>query len=331
MNRILGTPTTSRVGVDADRRPIRRSLLGLASTLAILSIANVANATTPNGGFSNTGVLMAFGGANSVSPSQFPTSLQYETNSVAGSSLQVLTDLPGASAGYSESIVIEPTGGGLAELQTASPVLCITANGTSSNAVTLEPCSASNANQQWLVEGGQITLGNSNNCLGILNGNNDGLGDAVVEVAACDGSQAQEFWTAGYTIGIQSSTLTNGTEPECVDVMYNEEYVGAEVDDSVCNATDAQWWVLTKGGAIELANTVGTSNPLCIAAGGLSQTLMLENCAKVSLAEAWVLSNQSNNRVYVPRTCHGFVCIGAISRSRSNRTSLRRPARSAGR
>src|SRR5262249_22320943 len=125
-------------------------------------------------------------------------------------------------------------------------------------------------NQQWVMTGGQIVSVNrsdgQDHCLDVRNGVHS-VGTPL-GVAPCNGTAGQAFWAAGLTMEIASTfSVTPGsprvTQSECLDVLNDSESAGASLDDSVCNGTNAQWFVLDSSGHIALAN----SPSLCLARG----------------------------------------------------------------
>jgi hypothetical protein len=154
-------------------------------------------------------------------------------------------------------------------------------------------------NQQWLVQGGQVVSANTSNgtnnfCLDVHYGNTSP--GALVDLAPCNGTPAQSFWPAGYTMGIASTLVdsTNYAHPECLDVLWNNEATGASLDDSDCNGSAAQWFVLNTKNQITLAN-----NPnLCVTLTGNvvngTPAVALEPCA-AGMNQQWYLGNKSVN------------------------------------
>jgi hypothetical protein len=274
---VLCAPSVLACGVDPGTGDVGAASNALTTSNAMLKVG-LAD--------SFTGSLMPFGGLNGT------------CLSVTGSGLEVA-----ACRSTSANQITLVQAGTYVYLKTASGLCVDIFDGNeSTGAIDVTTCNGS-INQKWLVSGGQIQSANTsentshanNYCLDILDGNTT-LG-AVVDLAPCNQTAAQEFWTAGYTIGIESTLFdsNNYEHPECLDVLGNNENSGATLDDSDCNGTNAQWFVLNQSHQITLAS----DQNLCVAAVGAqvngTTVVELESCDLSVLGQQWHMLNKSVN------------------------------------
>ena len=206
---------------------------------------------------------------------------------VVGNQLQIA-----ACGGAGQSFVING-----ATIQTnASPPLClgIQNQDLAAGVATVAACDGSSS-QQWSFNGSQIVSMDINDgkfhCLDAQNGNH--IFGTPLDVAVCNNTTAQLFWAAGFTMKIASTfSAPTGSPPlmtpECLDVLFDNETVGATLDDSVCNGSNAQWFVLTTVGQITLANNTS----LCVRRGTAQNGLApiaLATCNSADPAQKWSL------------------------------------------
>jgi hypothetical protein len=170
--------------------------------------------------------------------------------------------------------------------------------------VDLTTCNGT-VNQQWTMMGGAIVSANvsdgQTHCLDVRFGST-ALGTPL-DVAPCNGTAAQVFWPAGFTIDIGSNyvDVTHGNACECLDVLFDAERPGTTLDDSDCNGTNAQWYVPDVAGRLHLANNTG----LCVTVAGLPPNgvapVTLQNCiSPPSRGQQWSFVNArtSNGLLY---------------------------------
>jgi hypothetical protein len=217
---------------------------------------------------------------------------------VNGTSLEV----SGCSGSASTFVINGPT------IQTTSnPPLCLDLQfgDLAAGVVGVVPCNYG-INQQWFVSGGQIVSANrgdgQDHCLDVRFG--DPAFGTPLGVVPCNATDAQEFWLAGFTMKIPSTFFAPAGSPpvptpECLDVLYDNEVVGATLDDSVCNGGNAQWFVLDTVKRIALANKPS----LCVATGPVSNGLAavsLQTCQGGVDRQRWTFINSGlvdNRRV----------------------------------
>jgi hypothetical protein len=262
----------------------------LACSYPSAACANYHPIVSVAGGISNTGSIMPFGGL-------------YQTCIAAPSDTSgtSFTAYSCARSGVTETLTVVPldvrvnNGPSTALLQTSAG-LCVTSNGTNANPVTLAPCT-SGANQQWVIHGGQITLGASNYCLDVYGANSSSNGTATIDVTTCNGTNAQSFLPAGYTMGLQSTEGKGGDAAynfqECLDNGGDAESSGSTLDDATCNRTNAQWWVFTTSNELRIAD----SPSLC--ATGTSPKVTLASCAATNgnSSQMWYLAGGGGRSV----------------------------------
>jgi hypothetical protein len=167
------------------------------------------------------------------------------------------------------------------------------------------------------VKGGQIvsanTGGNQNEyCLDVFR---DWTSEATpIDLAPCNGTQAQVFWMAGFTMGIGSTLVDPANDyQETLDVLWNNESPGATLDDYDFNGSNAQWFVLNGSRQITLAN-----NPsLCVALNSNpvngTSSVALETCNVNASQQQWSLANKSVNVGGCPP--NSFACPEEIEQS----------------
>ena len=265
--------------------------------------------------FSASGTLMPFGGKADMNG-------ESHCIAVVGSSLQVAS----CTATGVTFVINGPT------IQTTSnPPLCVDIQfgDLTAGIVGVVGCNGT-INQQWFVSGGQIVSANRSGgqdyCLDVQNGVH-AVGTPL-GLAPCNGTAAQAFWPAGYTMKIASTfSVTSGspqvTQPECLDVLYDNESVGASLDDSVCNGSNAQWFILDGNQHIALANNPG----LCLATGTLSGELApvsLQTCSPDEAKQKWIFVNKGliENRRVVSIANAASACLDILYGSPASPTTV---------
>jgi hypothetical protein len=155
-------------------------------------------------------------------------------------------------------------------------------------AVSMVPCN-DGINQRWAIVGGQIVSENRSDgkthCLDVHFGAHS-IGTPIDLAPCVAGASDQVFWTAGSPMEFAStmSHLTTNptlTHPECLDVLYDNETVGAPLDDSDCNGLQAQWFTLDQFHQVHLSNNTA----LCL---GITGFLSVPNGFSVGLVECAV-------------------------------------------
>jgi hypothetical protein len=241
-----------------------------------------------------TGLLMVFGGNDG-------SICVEESGTTNGSSV---TDATCSSTNTSQQFTMVQVSGNTSNIKTNSG-LCLQGV-ASTGVVTVATCSSGDTSQEWIVEGGQIFCvdndGDRNEyCLDILDGN-ESTG-ATVDLAVCNGTASQVFWTTGYTIGIGSTKIDpNNSKHECLDVDANNENPNATLDDSDCNQTNAQWFVMDLNHRLELANDTSLCVAKVLTDGGATADVELEDCSSSSVQE-WYLGNESVNNGCTDMMC----------------------------
>jgi hypothetical protein len=103
------------------------------------------------------------------------------------------------------------------------------------------------------------------------------------------------FWPAGFTMSILSTkTDPNNSDHECLDVFSNNENAGATLDDSDCNGTNAQWFILDLSHRVELANDTSLCLSIVGTETGGTYAVELEDCSGSSDQE-WYMGNKGVN------------------------------------
>ncbi len=250
-----------------------------------------------------SGALMPFGGQDGTCVA------------VVGGGLQVASCGGGGETFTLNGSALQTTSGQCVDIQfgnlAAGVIDVTTCNGT--------------VNQKWSVASGEITSANTSDgqshCLDVHFGSH-GVGTQL-DLAGCNGTAAQAFWTTGYTMDIESTfTLNNGNACECLDVLFDSEQAGTSLDDSQCNATNAQWFVLDTAHHIRLANNTN----LCVGFSGPVQSglapVALETCNSNDATQQWyfVNKNTAGGGVSIANMSSG--CLDVLGGNPANGTTV---------
>jgi hypothetical protein len=188
-----------------------------------------------------------------------------------------------------------------------SPGLCldILYGDLSRGTLDVTTCNGS-VNQQWLVSGGQIVSANTSDgryhCMDVLDGVHSS--GTPIDVAPCNGTQAQSFWIAGsLTMSIPGAFVDRWSGlAECMDVRNDNENVNAPLDNSDCYNTNAQVFTFDGFGHITLA----TNQFLCLVPGTPNNgvaPLVLDRCTDSGIpTHLWTLLNRGFDGSLGPTT-----------------------------
>jgi hypothetical protein len=203
-------------------------------------------------------------------------------------------------------------------LQNSSYCLDVRYADYAAGVVELAPCNGTAA-QSWDMTNGTIRPeGDASYCLDVHGGN---TGPSVtVDVAPCNGTDAQLWWPFGFTTTLVSNeTNPNGglISSECLDVRYDNTNPGSNLDDYVCDGTDAQLFTLSEHHEI-------TNHGLCLDVQGANVSagvLHMQSCNGTD-AQKWDMHGANDAVTIVNKLSGSTYCLDVYGNNATPGTTV---------